>query len=130
MFKKNEKNAGNEIISSPKPDKATRAANFKKYMRKYWQFYALLLIPILYYIIFRYIPMAGNVIAFRRYRAGGSLFGDKWSGLKYFKQFVGDKTFWRAFRNTLVLNVSYLAVRFPLTLIFALLLSGHRFVLK
>ena len=112
MFKKKEK-----------IDKAARAASFKKYLRKYWQFYALLLIPILYYIIFRYIPMAGNVIAFRRYRAGGSLFGDKWSGFKYFKQFIGDRTFWRAFRNTLVLNVSYLAVRFPLTLTFALLLN-------
>ena len=112
MFKKKEK-----------IDKAASAASFKKYLRKYWQFYALLLIPILYYIIFRYIPMAGNVIAFRRYRAGGSLFGDKWSGFKYFKQFIGDRTFWRAFRNTLVLNVSYLAVRFPLTLTFALLLN-------
>ena len=112
MFKKKEKIAGTELTASAKK------SEFKKYMRKYWQFYALLLIPVLYYIIFRYIPMAGNVIAFRRYRAGGSLFGQKWSGLKYFKQFIGDKTFWRAFRNTLVLNVSYLAVRFPLTLIF------------
>ena len=117
MFKKKEKLAGTELTA------AAKKGEFKKYMRKYWQFYALLLIPVLYYIIFRYIPMAGNVIAFRRYRAGGSLFGQKWSGLKYFKQFIGDKTFWRAFRNTLVLNVSYLAVRFPLTLIFALLLN-------
>ena len=97
--------------------------NFMKYLRKYWQFYLLLLIPVIYYIVFRYVPMAGIIIAFRRYRAGGSLFGDKWSGLKYFKQFIGDKTFWRAFRNTLVLNISYLLVRFPLTLIFALLLN-------
>ena len=117
MFMKKEKKACNELPASEK------ARNFKKYMRKYWQFYALLLIPVLYYIIFRYIPMAGNIIAFRRYRAGGSLFGDKWSGLKYFKQFIGDLTFWRAFRNTLVLNISYLLVRFPLTLIFALLLN-------
>ena len=97
-----------------------------KYLKKYWQYYLLLLIPIIYYIIFRYIPMAGNIIAFRRYRAGGSIFGDEWSGLKYFKQFIGDKTFWRAFRNTLVLNFSYLVVRFPLTLIFALLLNEIR----
>ncbi len=117
MFKKTQKNQVTELNS------VTKAQNFKKYFRKYWQFYALLLIPILYYIIFRYIPMAGNIIAFRRYRAGGSLFGQKWSGLKYFKQFIGDKTFWRAFRNTLVLNISYLVVRFPLTLIFALLLN-------
>ena len=102
MFKKKEKIAGTELASSG------GMKEFKKYMRKYWQFYLLLLIPILYYIIFRYIPMAGNIIAFRRYRAGGSLFGQQWSGLKYFKQFIGDKTFWRAFRNTLVLNISYL----------------------
>ena len=95
----------------------------KKYLKKYWQFYALMLIPVIYYIIFRYIPMAGNIIAFRRYRAGHSIFGDEWSGLKYFRQFIRDMTFWRAFKNTLVLNISYLLVRFPLTLLFALLLN-------
>ena len=52
MFKKKEKNAGTELTTS------ANSKAFKKYMRKYWQFYALLLIPILYYIIFRYIPMA------------------------------------------------------------------------
>ncbi|MBP5569053.1 MAG: sugar ABC transporter permease [Treponema sp.] len=80
-------------------------------------------VPLIYYLIFKYVPMAGNVIAFRRYRAGGNIFGSEWSGLKYFKQFITDQTFWRAFKNTLVLNISYLLVRFPLTLIFALLLN-------
>lgn len=70
--------------------------------------------------------MAGNIIAFRRYRAGGSIFGSQWSGLKYFNQFIADKSFWRAFRNTLFLNISYLLFRFPLTLIFALLLNEIR----
>ena len=67
--------------------------------------------------------MAGNIIAFRKYRAGGNIFGSQWSGLRYFKQFMGDKSFWRAFRNTLSLNLLYLLFRFPLTLIFALLLN-------
>ena len=117
MFKKNKKNTETELVS------VSRGKLAAKYFRKYWQLYALLLVPVLYYLLFRYVPMAGNIIAFRRYRAGGSLFGDKWSGFKYFKQFIGDKTFWRAFRNTLILNISYLLVRFPLTLIFALLLN-------
>lgn len=94
-----------------------------KHLRKYWQFYAMMLIPVLYYIIFRYVPMAGNIIAFRRYRAGSSIFGDEWSGLKYFNQFIQDQNFWRAFANTLLLNFKYLIVSFPLTLIFALLLN-------
>ena len=117
MLKKNEITAGTELAA------ASKAKNFMKYMRKYWQYYLLLIVPIIYYIVIRYIPMAGNIIAFRRYRAGHSIFGDEWSGFKYFKQFIGDTSFWRAFKNTLVLNVSYLLVRFPLTLIFALLLS-------
>lgn len=94
-----------------------------KHIRKYWQFYAMMLIPVVYYIIFRYVPMAGNIIAFRRYRAGSSIFGDEWSGLKYFNQFIQDQNFWRAFANTLLLNFKYLIVSFPLTLIFALLLN-------
>ena len=94
-----------------------------KYLKKYWQYYLLMFVPLIYYLIFKYVPMAGNIIAFRRYRAGGNIFGSEWSGLKYFKQFITDQTFWRAFKNTLVLNISYLLVRFPLTLIFALLLN-------
>lgn len=94
-----------------------------KHIRKYWQYYAMMLIPVVYYIIFRYVPMAGNIIAFRRYRAGSSIFGDEWSGLKYFNQFIQDQNFWRAFANTLLLNFKYLIVSFPLTLIFALLLN-------
>jgi len=94
-----------------------------RHVRRNWRMYSFLLIPVLYYIIFRYIPMFGNIIGFRRYRAGSSIFGDEWSGLKYFNQFMSDQSFWRAFKNTLTLNISYLLVRFPATLIFALLLN-------
>ncbi len=100
-----------------------RVNPFTKHMKKNWQYYLLISIPVIYFIIFRYIPMAGNIIAFRRYRAGHSIFGDEWSGFKYFKQFINDKTFWRAFKNTFVLNFTYLLIRFPLTLLFALLLN-------
>ena len=96
---------------------------FSKHLRQYWQLYLLMLVPIAYYLIFRYVPMAGNIIAFRRYRAGNSIFGSEWSGFKYFKQFMRDMSFWRSFRNTLGLNLLYLAISFPLTLIFALLLN-------
>ncbi len=102
-----------------KPQHGTAAYHF----HKYWQYYLMMLIPVVYYIIFRYIPMFGNIIAFRRYRAGSSIFGDEWSGLRYFNQFIADQNFWRAFRNTLLLNFKYLLISFPLTLIFALLLN-------
>lgn len=94
-----------------------------KHLKKNWVIYTFFIIPVIYYIIFRYVPMVGNIIAFRKYQSGGPLLGIEWSGFKYFKQFLSDTNFLRAFKNTLVLNVSYLAVRFPLTLIFALLLN-------
>ncbi len=105
-------------LASPQKKKG-----FAYHMRRYWQLYALMVIPVLYYIIIRYIPMIGNIIAFRRYRAGSSILGDEWVGLYYIKQFIGDDNFWRAFRNTLLLNFKYLLISFPLTLIFALLLN-------
>ncbi len=97
-----------------------------RHILRYWRLYLFLLIPVVYYIIFRYIPMAGNIIAFRRFRAGGSIFGSKWVAFRYFEQFIEDPGFWRAFRNTLSLNITYLVFRFPLTLIFALLLNEIR----
>lgn len=105
---------------------ANKKNSFTKHIGKYWQLYLLLIIPIIYYVVFRYLPMFGNIIAFRKYHAGGSIFGDRFVGVKYFKQFVGDKTFWRAFKNTLTLNIGYLLFRFPLTLIFALLINEIR----
>ena len=105
---------------------ANKKSSFTKHIGRYWQLYLLLIIPIIYYVVFRYLPMFGNIIAFRKYHAGGSIFGDRFVGVKYFKQFVGDKTFWRAFKNTLTLHIGYLLFRFPLTLIFALLINEIR----
>ena len=91
-----------------------------------WQLYAMFIFPVIYYIIFRYIPMFGNILAFRKYNAGGNIFGEGPLTLKYFKQFITAKPFWDAFKNTLILNGLYLLFRFPLTLIFALLLNEIR----
>lgn len=123
MDKKNQKmqNQGNQLTSGR--GAINRRMGMAKHLKQNWQLYSFMLVPIVYYIIFRYVPMAGNIIGFRRYRAGSSIFGDEWSGLKYFKQFISDQSFWRAFRNTLSLNIVYLLFRFPMTLIFALLLN-------
>lgn len=93
--------------------------NFKKY----WQLYLMLIIPLMYFILFKYVPLFGNVLAFRRYRAGLSPFGSSWVGLHYFKRFFMDPAFWRAFRNTLVLSLLNLIINFPIPIIFAILLN-------
>ncbi len=115
----------NQLVNRT-PDWTPPKKSLKRHIGQNWQLYAMLFIPIVYYILFRYVPMFGNVIAFRRYRAGGNLLGSGDFSFKYFKNFIKDESFWRAFRNTLTLNLTYLAFRFPLTLIFALLINEIR----
>ncbi|MEF2967343.1 ABC transporter permease subunit [Paenibacillus sp. M1] len=102
---------------------AVDAGPLWKHVRKEWKLYSFLIIPVIYFLIFKYAPMLGNIIAFRKYRGGPNLFGTEWVGLSYFKMFMKDPVFWRAFYNTLFLSIIYLVFRFPLTLGFALLLN-------
>ena len=94
-----------------------------KSIKKYWQLYLIVAIPTVYLLVFRYIPMLGNVIAFRTYLPGGSVFGQDWVGLRYFQMFIGDATFWQVFLNTLSIGIWTLIFTFPLPIIFALLLN-------
>ena len=43
-----------------------RKGPFARHMMRNWQIYAMMVLPLLYYVIFRYLPMAGNIIAFRK----------------------------------------------------------------
>lgn len=115
--------AKSAVSKQPKLKSSGSEGSLLRHIRKEWMIYSFLIIPVIYFIIFKYVPMFGNVIAFRKYTGGSNIFGEKWVGLKYFRQFFKDGSFWRAFRNTLTLSLSYLAVRFPATLIFALLLN-------
>jgi putative aldouronate transport system permease protein len=103
--------------------KIKKSHSLLKHVKKEWKLYSFLFIPIAYYIIFKYIPMAGNIIAFRKYKGGANIFGTTWVGFRYFNQFLKDESFWKAFANTLRLSISYIAIRFPATLIFALLIN-------
>jgi len=86
----------------------------------------MMVIPLAYFILFKYVPMFGNVLAFRRYRPGMGPFGTEWVGLQYFKRFAQDPAFWRAFRNTITLSLMNLVVNFPIPIIFAILLNELR----
>lgn len=103
-----------------------RQIETRRYIHKYWQLYAMMILPFIYFIVFKYIPMFGNVLAFRRYRPGLGVFGSEWVGLRYFKMFFKDPAFWRAFRNTIGLSVLNLVINFPIPIVFALLLNEIR----
>src|SRR3954466_4534631 len=92
---------------------------WRQALRRDWQLYSLAVLPLLFFAVFRYLPMAGNVIAFRRYQPGGSVFGEEWVGLHYVRMFLADPTFWRVFANTLALGALTLLFTFPLPVVLA-----------
>ena len=105
---------------------AHRRRSWRKTLRRDWQLYTLLILPIAFLLIFRYLPMAGNVIAFRRFRPGGSVFGEEWVGLHYVRMFIGDAKFWQVFENTVILGGLSLLIVFPLPIMLALMLNELR----
>ena len=116
---------------TPDPPGATRNRRNKPgswglALTRDWRLYTLVALPLLYFAVFRYLPMAGNVIAFRQFQPGGSIFGEKWVGLKYVTLFINDPSFWQAFQNTIVLGVLTLLFCFPMPIIFALMLNELR----
>ena len=96
--------------------KAAKRKAFRKHLKRYWVLYAMLVLPIAYYIVFKYVPMVGNVLAFRRYRPGKGPFGTEWT-LRYFDRFLRDPMFWRALRNTLVLSMGNILINFPIPMV-------------
>lgn len=99
---------------------------WRRALRRDWQLYSLAVLPLIFLVVFRYLPMAGNAIAFRRFRAGGSMFGDEFVGLRYFEMFISDPQFWQVFRNTFILGGLTFLVCFPLPIILALMLNEIR----
>lgn len=95
----------------------------RRYINNYWQLYAMMLVPLLYFLLFKYVPMFGNILAFRRYKPLTGPFGVSWVGFRYFNMFLKDEGFIRAFKNTLTLSSMNLIINFPVPIIFALLLN-------
>jgi putative aldouronate transport system permease protein len=93
---------------------------------KYRALYTMILLPFIYFVVFKYLPMFGNILAFRRYRPGMGPWGTEWVGLQYFERFIKDEAFWRAFRNTLITSLWNIAVNFPLPIFFAVILNEAR----
>lgn len=114
------------LSKQPEPQVRGKRRTWRQSLRRDWQLYSLAVLPLLFFAVFRYLPMLGNVIAFRRYQPGGDLFGETWVGLRYFKLFWGDSTFWHVFTNTLILGLLTLLFLFPMPIVLALLLNEVR----
>lgn len=100
--------------------------NMKAYMKRYWQLYVLLALPIIYLIVFKYAPMIYIQIAFKKYSIVQSVWEMPWAkkyGFEYFIKAFKNKDFLYALRNTVCLNLLDLLLGFPAPIIFALILN-------
>ena len=88
--------------------------------------YMMLVPVILYYFVFKYVPMYGLIIAFKDYNVFKGINGSEWSYFDNFKKIFSTGQFWLATRNTLLLNVATLLLNFPLTIIVSLMLNEVR----
>ncbi|HZM75017.1 MAG TPA: ABC transporter permease subunit [Candidatus Limnocylindrales bacterium] len=120
-----------EPVDRTPPGPRPRKRSWTYAIRRDWQLYSLAILPLLFFLIFRYLPMLGNVIAFRRYRPGSDslferIFGESWVGLRYVRLFLADDTFWTVFTNTVIMGTLTLLFCFPLPIMLALLLNEVR----
>ncbi len=97
-----------------------------KQIKRHWQLYAVIALPILYLILFKYVPMAGVLIAFKDYNVVQGIWGSPWAGFKYFNQFLDSPNFWQYMKNTLGISLYGLAVGFPAPILLALALNEVR----
>lgn len=91
-------------------------------IRSNWDMYLLCAIPVALILVFNYIPMYGNVIAFKRFIPGAGIWGSEWVGFDNFRRFLTSFKFAWILRNTFVLNVYFLFAGFPIPIILALLI--------
>lgn len=97
-------------------------------IRKWWPFYVMMLPAIIYFIIYKFVPMFGAVIAFKDYNAKAGILASPWADpwYKYFREFFKSPANIRVIKNTLILSFSKLLVGMFPSLIFALAISECR----
>lgn len=88
--------------------------------------YLMLLPGIIYFIIFKYIPMFGLAMAFQDYKPFVGFIESPWVGFKHFERFFTEPQFWMLFRNTAILALYNLIFFFPLPIILSLMLNEVR----
>lgn len=113
-----QKNKNNNLI----PRKGTML----QYIKRDWQLYLLILIPVVFVITFRYAAYPGLRMAFMDYKPAKGFTGSEWVGLGTFAKIFKDQDFIRALKSSLTFNFLDLALSFPVPIILAIMLNELR----
>jgi putative aldouronate transport system permease protein len=88
--------------------------------------YILMFPGLLYFLVFKYIPMGGVMIAFQNYFPFTGFLGSEWVGLHHFNRLFSDPDFFKLLRNTILLSLYNLAFGFPAPIILSVMLNELR----
>lgn len=99
------------------------------FIKRHRALYIMLLPGLLYFLIFRYIPLLGSIIAFQDYDIFSGIFKSDWVGLKWFEQMVTYPRFATLLKNTLIISLYQIVFAFPAPILLACLLNELRHVL-
>ncbi len=94
--------------------------------RKKWQLLLLLLPGLLYYIIFRYVPMYGITVAFKDFKPLLGITGSPFIGLDHFERLISSPDFWQVFRNTIIISLYKIVLFFPVPILLSIMLNEIR----
>lgn len=111
-----------QMPAAAAPLPAPRSRLFKA-INKYKYHYLLLLPGLIYFVIFKYVPMGGILIAFKDYKLAMGVFDSPWAGLKWFRILFDAPDFWVALKNTIIISFYKLIFGFPAPIVLALLLN-------
>ncbi|SFK67392.1 putative aldouronate transport system permease protein [Paenibacillus sp. 1_12] len=118
--------------ANPEPASARRMTRLRRLgldLRRDKYLYLLALPGLLFFFLFKYIPMGGIVISFQNYSPFAGIMGSEWVGLEHFQRFFSNPEFMLLFRNTMAINIMNLVLFFPLPIVLSLLLNELRSVL-
>jgi len=92
-------------------------------IQRYKVMYLLLLPGLIYFAIFKYIPMFGLILAFKKYNVVLGFWGSPWIGFRNFMQFIQGVYFWDLIENTVMISLYKLVFGFTAPILLALMLN-------
>ncbi|MGY4771450.1 ABC transporter permease [Kribbella sp. CWNU-51] len=95
-------------------------------LRRHWQLYLLIVVPLAYFVIFKYIPITNAVIAFKDYSPIKGPWGSDWVGFRNFELFFQNPVFWTLVKNTFFLAAYTVLASFPIPIVLAIALNEIR----
>jgi len=104
-------------------NKQKKKNRYLRYLQRDWQLYVLMVLPMLFILVFRFLPYSGLSIAFKDYKVAKGYAGSSWVGFSIFHKVFGKRDFGQALTNTLLLNILDLVFGFPMPIILALILN-------